>query len=268
MSTGTDAAESFDRSAADYDRILAPNRMGAARLAAAMPGEGYADLLDVGCGTGFTTEAVLARHPGIRRVTGVDPSEGMLARFREKAPALGVELELHRGTAEDLPVAEASFDAIVSGMAFHWFPDKAGAVRAMARAVRPGGTVAILASGRGSDVEFQRVLEAMRPRVPEAWTTVFDLIHRNGRELEAHLEDAGLQPLDVWEEHRVRRAPPDAYLARILAVASHLTADMDPAEADAELARVTAAVTAASGPRGFEYGFVKLFGVARRPAST
>jgi ubiquinone/menaquinone biosynthesis C-methylase UbiE len=266
VSTGTDAAESFDRSAADYDRILAPNRMGAARLAAAMPDEVYADLLDVGCGTGFTTEAVLARHPGIRRVTGVDPSEGMLGRFRAKAPALGVELELHRGTAEDLPAAEGSFDAVVSGMAFHWFPDKAGAVRAMARAVRPGGVVAILASGRGSDVEFQRVLQAMRPRVPESWTTIFDLIHRNGRELEAYLEEAGLEPVDVWEEHRVRRVPPDAYLARILAVASHLTAEMDPAEADAELARVAAAVAAASGPRGFEYGFVKLYGVARRPA--
>ncbi len=78
---------------------------------------------------------------------------------------------------------EAAFDAVVSGMAFHWFPDKPGAVRAMARAVRPGGVVAILGSGRGSDVEFQRVLEAMRPAVPESWTTVFDLIHRDGREL-------------------------------------------------------------------------------------
>ena len=268
MSAGTDAAESFDRSAADYDRILAPNRRGAARLAAAMPPQGYRDLLDVGCGTGFTTEAVLTEHPGIARVTGVDPSDGMLAQFRAKAPALGVEVELHRATAEDLPVPEAAFDAVVSGMAFHWFPDKAGAVRAMARAVRPGGVVAILASGRGSDAEFQRVLEAMRPPVPESWTAVFDLIHRNGPELEAHLEEAGLEPIEVWEEHRVRRVPPDAYLARILAVASHLTAGMDPDRAEAEQARVAAAVEAASGPRGFEYRFVKLFGVARRPVSS
>ncbi len=266
MRTSTDAAESFDRSAADYDRILAPNRLGAARLAAAMPDGSYVDLLDVGCGTGFTTEAVLARHPGIRRVTGVDPSEGMLEQFRAKAPALGVEVELHRATADALPVPDAAFDAVVSGMAFHWFPDKPGAVRAMGRAVRPGGVVAILGSGRGSDVEFQRVLQAMRPAVPESWTTIFDLIHRDGRELGAYLEDAGLEPIDVWEEHRLRRIPPDAYLARILAVASHLTAGMDPELAETELARVAAAVAAASGPRGFEYGFVKLYGVAQRPA--
>jgi ubiquinone/menaquinone biosynthesis C-methylase UbiE len=267
VSSGKDAAASFDRSAADYDRILAPNLLGASRLAAAMPAREYADLLDVGCGTGFTTEAVLARHPGVRRVTGIDPSEGMLERFRAKAPALGVELELRRGTAEALPVGDAAFDAVVSGMAFHWFPDKPGAVRAMARAVRPGGTVAILASGRGSDREFQRVLAEMRPRVPEEWVAIFDLIHRDGPELEGSLEDAGLEPIDVWEEHRVRRVPVEAYLARILAVASHLMEGMDPELAEAEQARVTAATAAAAGPRGFEYRFVKLFGVARRPAA-
>jgi ubiquinone/menaquinone biosynthesis C-methylase UbiE len=266
VSTGTDAAASFDRSAADYDRILAPNRLGAARLAAAMPPppDGAA-LLDVGCGTGFTTEAVLARHPGVRRVTGVDPAEGMLAQFRAKAPGLGVELGLHRASAEALPVDDAAFDAVVSGMAFHWFPDKPGAVREMARAARPGGTVAILASGRGSDREFQRVLAEMRPRVPEEWVAIFDLIHRDGPELAGYLEDAGLEPLDVWEEHRVRRVPVEAYLARILAVASHLMEGMDPERAAAEQARVTAATEAAAGPRGFEYRFVKLYGVARRP---
>ena len=266
MSTGTDAAESFDRSAADYDRILAPNRRGAARLAAAIPDGTYVDLLDVGCGTGFTTEAVLERHPGIRRVTGVDPSEGMLEQFRAKAPTLGVELELHRAGVDALPVPEAAFDAVVSGMAFHWFPDKPKAVRAMARAVRPGGVVAILGSGRGADVELQRVLEAMRPPVPATWTEIFDLIHRDARELGAYLVDAGLEPIDVWEEHRARCVPPDDYLARILAVASHLNAGMDPDELEAEQARVVRAVHEASGPRGFEYGFVKLFGVARRPA--
>ncbi|MDX6554308.1 MAG: hypothetical protein QOD86_503 [Miltoncostaeaceae bacterium] len=267
MSSGRDAAASFDRSAADYDRILAANRLGASRLAAAMPPQGYADLLDVGCGTGFTTEAVLARHPSVRRVTGIDPSEGMLEQFRAKAPALGVQLELLRGTAETLPMDEAAFDAVVSGMAFHWFPDKPAAVRAMARAVRPGGTVAILASGRGSDREFQRVLADMRPRVPEAWVGVFDLIHRDGPELEGYLEDAGLEPLDIWEEHRARRMSVDAYLARILAVASHLMDGMDPELAQSELARVAAATAAAAGPRGFDYRFVKLFGVARRPAA-
>ena len=54
-------------------------------------------------------------------------------------------------------------------------------------------------------------------------------------------------------------------MARIGAVASHLSDDLDRAEAEAHAARVAAALTAAAGPRGFEYTFVKLYGIARRP---
>ena len=264
MSAREDAAGSFERSAADYDEILAANRRGAERLAAALPPGDYRDLLDVGCGTGFTTEAMVARHP-IRRVVGVDPSPAMLERFRAKLDRLGdVEVTLHEAGVDRLPVPEASVDAAVSGMAFHWFPDKPAAVRAMARTLRPGGVLGILASGRGSDEELRRLMAGLRPRVPAAWTEVFDLIQRDARELEDDLEGAGLEPLDVWEEHRRRRADPEAYTARIMAVASHLSAEMDPEEAAAEQARVARAVRGAAGPRGFEYTFVKLFGIARR----
>jgi SAM-dependent methyltransferase len=228
-----------------------------------MPDGDYARVLDVGCGTGFATEAMVARF-GSRRVTGVDPSEGMLERFREKLSALGAEVELIRSGVHEMPVPDGAYDAVVSGMAFHWFPDKPAAVRAMARTLRPGGVLGILASGRGSDEELRRLMVGLRPRVPAAWTEVFDLIQRDARELEDDLEGAGLEPLDVWEEHRRRRADPEAYAARIMAVASHLSAEMDPEEAAAEQARVARAVRGAAGPRGFEYTFVKLFGIARR----
>ena len=102
--------------------------------------------------------------------------------------------------------------------------------------------------------------------MPRAWVEVFDQIHRGGAELAGYMEDAGLEPVDVWEEHRVRHATPEAFLARIGAVASHLSDGLDPAEAEAHGARVAAAVAAAAGPRGFRFTFVKLYGVARRPA--
>ena len=80
------------------------------------------------------------------------------------------------------------------------------------------------------------------------------------------MRDAGLDVVDAWEERRVRRADPDAYMARIGAVASHLSASMDPDEAEAHNERVVRAVTRrrdrrASGP----HSAVKLYGVARRP---
>jgi malonyl-CoA O-methyltransferase len=264
VADGQDVGRSFDRSAGDYDELLAPNRLGAERLVAAMPDGDYARVLDVGCGTGFATEAMVARF-GSRRVTGVDPSEGMLERFREKLSALGAEVELIRSGVHEMPVPDGAYDAVVSGMAFHWFPDKPAAVAAMARRLRPGGALAILASGRGTDEEFRRLLEAVDPPVPPAWTEVFDRIHRSGDQLAGYMEDAGLEIVDAWEEHRVRRTSPEAFLARIGAVASHLSDDLDPAEAETHAARVAAAVEAAAGPRGFEFTFVKIFGVARRP---
>jgi ubiquinone/menaquinone biosynthesis C-methylase UbiE len=264
VADGRDVGRSFDRSAAEYEELLAPNRIGAQRLVAAIPDGDYARVLDVGCGTGFATEAMIARF-GSRRVTGVDPSEGMLEQFREKLAGLGAEVELIRAGVHEMPVPAGAYDAVVSGMAFHWFPDKPAAIAAMARCLRPGGTLAVLASGRGTDEEFRLLLEAVEPPVPPPWTEVFDRIHRSGDELAGYMEDAGLEVLDAWEEHRVRRAEPEAFLARIGAVASHLSDDLDPAEAEAHAARVSAAVHAAAGPRGFRFTFVKLFGIARRP---
>jgi ubiquinone/menaquinone biosynthesis C-methylase UbiE len=264
VADGRQVGRSFDRSAPDYDEILARNRMGAERLVAAMPPGEYPRVLDVGCGTGFATQAMVACF-GSRRVTGVDPSEGMLAVFRDKVRGLGAEVELIQAGVHEMAVPDGAYDAVVSGMAFHWFPDKPAAVAAMARRLRPGGVLAVLASGRGTDEEFRRVLEAVEPPVPEAWVEVFDRIHRGGAELEGYLEEAGLEPLDVWEEHRVRHATPEAFLVRISAVASHLSEGLDPAEAEAHGARVAAVVAAAAGPRGFRYSFVKLYGIARRP---
>lgn len=263
MADAGDARRSFDASAGGYDELLLHNRTGAQRLVASLPPGDYRRILDVGCGTGFVTEAMVARF-GTVRVAGVDPSEAMLDRFRDKLDAIGVEADLHAAGVHDMPVPDGVYDAVVSGMAFHWFPDKPAAVAAMARRLRPGGVLAILASGRGTDEELRRVLEAVEPPVPPGWIGVFDLIQRDAEELASYMHDAGLAVIDAWEERRIRRTPPEAYMARIAAVASHLSADLDPAEAEAHAARVTDAVVDAAGPDGFRYAFVKIYGVARR----
>lgn len=264
MGDGRDVGEGFDATAEAYDDLLHHNLQGAGRLVDALPEGDYADVLDVGCGTGFVTQRMVDRF-GPLRVTGVDPSAGMLDVFRDKLASLPVEARLVEGGVHDMDVPEGAFDAVVSGMAFHWFPDKPGAVAAMARRLRPGGVLGLVASGAGTDREFEEVLRGVDPPVPDAWLDVFAQIQRTAEELRSYMEDAGLEVLDVWEERRPRRVAPEAYLARISAVSSHLSAGMDPDEAAAHFARVTEAVDAAAGPRGFEYSFVKLYGVARRP---
>jgi SAM-dependent methyltransferase len=164
-------------------------------------------------------------------------------------------------------VPEGAHDAVISTMALHWFPDKPGAVAAMARALAPGGVMAILCSGRGAEHEFRDVLRGLDPPAPPEWDAAFDQVQRDIEELEDYLEGAGMVPQDVWMERRIRRTPPEAYLERMRVVAGHITPSLDPDErADLER-RLTAATHAASGPRGFEYTFTKLFAIARRPSA-
>lgn len=264
---GADAVGAgFDGAAGSYDDLLIHNRMGARRLVAALPEGDYAHIADVGCGTGF---AAFEMHDqrGTGSVVGVDASIEMLEVFRRTAAGMpDLTLNLLIGDAAALPVAEASVDAVISTMAFHWFADKQAALNQMARAVRPGGIVAILTAGRGTDAELLDVMRAMDPPVPVAWTAVFDYIHRDVPEMHEMLERAGLEAVDVWSETRSRWIDPVNYMARLQAVAAHLSSDMPPDVVEGHGLRLTQALHDASGPRGFAYTFVKLFAIARRSA--
>jgi len=99
------------------------------RIVAASPG---ADLLDVGCGTGI--EARQFRAAGCT-VLGVEAD----ARMADFARSTGVDVEV--ATFEAWEPAGRTFDAVVSGTAWHWVDPVAGAAKA-ARILRPGGVLA------------------------------------------------------------------------------------------------------------------------------
>lgn len=97
--------------------------------------------LDVGCGTGALTRAILEADPseGLL-VLGTDPSDG----FVEAARSLVTD---HRATllvasAEHLPLDAGPFDFVVSGLVLNFLHDPLTAVKEMARMCRSGGTVA------------------------------------------------------------------------------------------------------------------------------
>lgn len=98
-----------------------------------------AQWLDVGCGTGALSAAILERFAP-RSVVGVDPSEGYLAHAREQVR--DARMEFRSGEAQALPVADGLFDAAVSGLVLNFVPDAERAVAEQRRAVRSGGTVA------------------------------------------------------------------------------------------------------------------------------
>jgi SAM-dependent methyltransferase len=261
-------SEGYDRTAAGYDDAARHNREGSARLIASLPAADVDRILDVGCGTGWASLEAAGRF-GARHVTGVDVSAEMIARFREKvAGREDLEVDLHVADVLEMPVAEGTFDLVLCAMVMHWLPDRAAAVAAMARAVRPGGLVAVLAPGPRHDEEFVALLEALDPPVPPEIPGAWAIADVHPRVLRDQMEDAGLEVLDVWVERRVRVVPPEAFIARIAAVGSHVWRERLGADGAAELLeRATAAVREASGPEGWRYSFAKTFAIARRPES-
>jgi SAM-dependent methyltransferase len=69
-------------------------------------------------------------------------------------------LSLIRGAAGSLPFAEAGFDGVISILALDFIPDRAGAVREMARVLRPGGFLALALLNRYSLWTAKRMLRA------------------------------------------------------------------------------------------------------------
>jgi ubiquinone/menaquinone biosynthesis C-methylase UbiE len=266
--TTTAVADNFTNTAKDYDAVVRHNIQGADRLIMSLPDGDYRRVLDVGCGTGWSALAMIERFPGVTHMTGVDPAQGMLDVFQEKLDAVpNVAVELRAEDVMAMGIEPGSYDAVISSMAMHWFPDKAGAAVAMAGALAPGGVLAILCSGAGGEHEFRQVLRNLDPPGPPAWDAAFDIVQRDVPDMETYLADAGLEPLDIWMERRRRFSSPEAYLERMRVVASHITAGtLDDDEVAALLERVAAGIDAVSGPRGFEYTFTKLYAIARKPA--
>jgi ubiquinone/menaquinone biosynthesis C-methylase UbiE len=257
-------AEGFTDTAADYEDAVRFNIGGAQRLIMSIPPGRYDDVLDVGCGTGWATQAVIDRfHPA--RVTGVDPSEGMLDEFMAKVGGIeGTEISLAQGDVENMPVPDGAFDLVICSMAYHWFPRKWDAAKAMARTLKPGGVMAILCSGRGGDQAYREILANLEP--PNyVWLGTFDAVQRDIPEMEDYLLQAGLEVDDVWMERRVRHTTVDAYMERMRVVAGHLIGDPSDADVKAYMDRIEQAMRDASGPRGFTYDFTKLYAIARKP---
>jgi SAM-dependent methyltransferase len=95
--------------------------------------------LDVGCGAGAVTSAVLeVGNPA--EVQGVDPSEGFLTHARKRLDDARVRFTL--GDARALPFSDGSFDAVVSGLVLNFVPEPAAAAAELARVAAPGGVVA------------------------------------------------------------------------------------------------------------------------------
>ena len=104
------------------------------------------DLVDVGAGTGKFTASLFAYGP---EVVAVEPVAAMREVFAERFP----EATVVDGTAEHLPLPDASADVVTVAQAFHWF-DHRPALDELARVLRPGGFLALIWNTRDLSVPW------------------------------------------------------------------------------------------------------------------
>ena len=144
-------------------------------MLAPQPGE---DVLDIGSGPGLLAYDLAAAVGDAGSVTGVDPSESMLALSARREPAKSsAPVSFVEAGALELPFEDASFDIAVSTQVYEYIEEIEAALTEAHRVLRPGGRLLVLDTDWDSVVWHSSDAGRMR-RILEVW--------------DEHLADPGL----------------------------------------------------------------------------
>lgn len=154
------APDVYERARPDYPQAAVTWLVAKMRLAPTMT------VLDVGAGTGKLTRALVG--VGAKAIA-IEPIPEMRDTLRE----LVREAQVLAGTAEAIPLADASVDCVTAGSAFHWFRFD-DALAEFHRVLRAGGSLGLVWNERDVEQPLQRALNAIVHRTerhakPEEW---------------------------------------------------------------------------------------------------
>jgi trans-aconitate 2-methyltransferase len=221
--------------ASTYDRSSEPQQSWASDVLARLEGVAPdARILDIGCGTGRVTEALLALVPH-GRVRALDASADMVALARRR---LGGRADVWCQDVLDLDLDEP-VDAILSTATLHWVTDHDRLWARLAQALRPGGRLEVQCGGQGNIDRVREVIEEVaREAAPQLvgwspWTFA------GPQETERRLEQAGFTAIRCWLQERPTQCDDIDAFVRTSILPAHL--DRLPAE---QRERFAAAVVA------------------------
>jgi ubiquinone/menaquinone biosynthesis C-methylase UbiE len=151
------AARGFERAGDDYERGRPGYPADAIEFLVQELNVGAGTrVLDLAAGTGKLTRQLV---PTGAELVAVEPVAGMRRKLVESASGV----KALAGTAEAIPLADGSVDAVFCGQAFHWF-DGDRALAEIHRVLRPGGGLALIWNVRDETVEWERRLSELMKR--------------------------------------------------------------------------------------------------------
>ncbi|KAJ9455659.1 Demethylmenaquinone methyltransferase, partial [Diplonema papillatum] len=139
----------------------------------------FGDLLDVGCGSGAVTDAVVAARYPLDTFTGIDYSEGMITEAKKKAgvwDSMGDKapksIRYLVMDGQNLGFDDATFSHAVAMFSIFTFPDKGKGMRELRRVIRPGGATAVSGWGPARQLEWvhysnKALLTTLGDRLPK-----------------------------------------------------------------------------------------------------
>jgi phosphatidylethanolamine/phosphatidyl-N-methylethanolamine N-methyltransferase len=149
-------ARTYNRWAPVYDMVFGPVFEKGRRAVIDAAEQIGGRILEVGVGTGIS----LPEYSPTNQIVGIDISEMMLRKARERVAELGLTNVEHLSVmdAANLEFADCSFDVVVAQLVVTTAPDPEGTLDEFARVLKPGGEIVLL-SRVGADDGMRRKLE-------------------------------------------------------------------------------------------------------------
>jgi phosphatidylethanolamine/phosphatidyl-N-methylethanolamine N-methyltransferase len=178
----------YDKLAKVYDftfgPTLHPGRLQAIQRMHIQPGE---RVLEVGVGTGIN----LSLYPKEASITGIDFSEAMLEKARDRVARKGIRgIRLLQMDAADLKFADSSFDIVYAPYLISVVPDPLTVAREMHRVCRPGGRIIFLNHFLSPNPILSRIERAISP-------FTIHIGFKADLDLPAFLAQADLHPVSI-----------------------------------------------------------------------
>jgi ubiquinone/menaquinone biosynthesis C-methylase UbiE len=157
MATSKRVREIYQRHAPNYDNSMRSNTLEDMRANLFARAKG--DVLELGIGTGAT----LKHYKGISSLAGLDLSEAMISKAREKSGDLAFKTDLRVQDFQTLEFENASFDTVTSSLGLCGIPDPEQLFLEIRRVLRPGGKLLALEHVRPPNVFLGLLADTINP---------------------------------------------------------------------------------------------------------